>query len=354
MSCEDFFEIVTLLSPCGGSSFLEDIMSDEDNCQEVILTSSGERIDRLLSAQTGLSRALIQRLLTEGRITHKETGKALTRRDAKTVPMGAYVLHLPPPPSVEAQKESMDLDVVFEDDCLIVLNKPSGLVVHPAPGHYQGTLVNGLLHHTEDLSRLGGVKRPGIVHRLDKDTSGLMVVAKTDEAHHFLSVQLKNHTMGRLYQALVMGLPKPSYGWIDAPMGRHPHHRQQQAIIKDGRPARTFYKTMSLVNQSVAYVICRLETGRTHQIRLHMAHVGSPVLGDPMYGRRTPSKAYKVVMETVWPHPYQALHAGCLFFNHPKTRRRQTFYVPLPAAWSDLDLPDLDGPTCHSIFQESF
>lgn len=331
-----------------------DSVSDQETYREVTAPSDGARIDRLLSAETGLSRAFIQRMLADGRITDKTTGEVVRQKDVKAVLGATYVLCVPPSPSVDAEKETMNLDVMFEDTSLIVLNKPVGLVVHPAPGHPQGTLVNGLLHHTDDLSTLGGVKRPGIVHRLDKDTSGLMVVAKTDEAHQFLTAQLKNHTMGRLYQTLVMGLPKPSYGWIDAPMGRHPRHRQQQAVTKDGREARTFYKTISLINQNIAYVICRLETGRTHQIRLHMAHIGCPVLGDPVYGRRTPSKAYRSVMEAVWPRPYQALHAGCLFFNHPKTRKRQTFYAPLPEVWSSINLPNLDERMCQTILQESF
>ena len=330
-----------------------DSVCDQETYREVTAPSGGARIDRLLSAETGLSRAFIQRMLADGRITDKATGEIVRHKGVKAIQGVTYTLCVPPLPSVDAEKEVMDLDVVFEDEDLIVLNKPGGLVVHPAPGHHQGTLVNGLLHHTSDLSTLGGLKRPGIVHRLDKDTSGLMVVAKTDEAHQFLTEQLKNHTMGRLYQALVMGLPKPSYGWIDVPIGRHPRHRQQQAVIKDGRPARTFYKMISFINQNIAYVICRLETGRTHQIRLHMAHIGCPVLGDPLYGRRTPSKAYKMVMETAWPFPYQALHAGCLFFKHPKTHKRQTFYAPLPGVWSSLILPDLDARTCQTILQES-
>ena len=324
-------------------------LSEGEQYEEITIGSEGGRIDRVLSLEMGLSRSQIQRLLGDGRITHKETGRVVENKDAKASFGEVYGVCVPSEPPVTIQKEAMDLDIIFEDACLVVLNKPAGIVVHPAPGHVSGTLVNGLLGHVQGLSTVGGVKRPGIVHRLDKDTSGLIVVAKTDEAHDFLSVQLKNHTMGRIYQTLVAGLPKPSYGWIEAPIGRHPRIRQKQTVTKEGRFARTFYKVKALVNPSVSYVICRLDTGRTHQIRVHMAHLGFPVLGDPLYGRKTPSKAYQQVMQNVWPRPYQALHAGCLFFIHPMTQKKHTFYAALPKTWHHLNLKTLDGQQCHDV-----
>lgn len=230
-----------------------------------------------------------------------------------------------PPEPVELVPENIPLDIVYEDQDLIVVNKPQGLVVHPAPGHPRGTLVNALLHHCRDLSGVGGVLRPGVVHRLDKDTSGLLVVAKNDFAHLELAKQLKARTMRRAYLALVYGQPPPQ-GTIRAAIGRHQRDRKKMAVRPDrGKEAVTHYQVLEYL-PGYALVEARLETGRTHQVRVHLAHLGHPVVGDPLYAKRRPP----------FPVPGQLLHAYRLSFQHPRTGNLLEFTVSLPPVFAKV------------------
>lgn len=278
---------------------------------------AGERIDRFLAAQEeDWSRSQVQKWLKEGRVTvNGEPVKANYRLE----PDDEIVLRVPPPKDLAVEPEPMDLDIVYEDGDVVVVNKPRGLVVHPAPGHLSGTLVNGLLYHCRDLSGIGGVLRPGIVHRIDKDTSGLLVVAKNDRAHLSLAKQFKDHTVTRRYVALVHGEVAHDRGTIDAPIGRDPQNRQRMAVLpKSGKRAVTHF---AVLERFPAYTLLelKLETGRTHQIRVHMKFIGHPVVGDPKYGpRRT------------LPIDGQALHAGVLGFVHPRTGAYLEFNAPLP------------------------
>ncbi|WP_216476134.1 RluA family pseudouridine synthase [Candidatus Hepatobacter penaei] len=291
------------------------------------------RTDVVLARQTGLSRTVIQRLLAKHAVI-KEGDPQMRLKPKDPMDVSAtYIVSVPEPEPLALVSEPMALDILFEDEHIVVIHKPAGLVVHPAPGHHTGTLVHGLLAHCQDLSGIGGVKRPGIVHRLDKDTSGLLLVAKHDQAHAALSKQFRKRTLGRLYQALVWGVPKPLSGWIDAPLGRHPRNRQKQAVTSQGRPAKTFYKVWTLLQDNIAHLVCRLETGRTHQIRVHLAHMGVPVLGDTLYGRTSLPAARQQVTQTYWPHSYQALHASYLYFHHPHTQEPMHFCAPLPSTW---------------------
>ncbi|HEY8343542.1 MAG TPA: RluA family pseudouridine synthase [Calditerricola sp.] len=277
----------------------------------------GERIDRFLAAQEeDWSRAQVQKWIKEGRVTvNGEPVKANYRLE----PDDEIVLRVPPPKDLAVEPEPMELDIVYEDGDVVVVNKPRGLVVHPAPGHLSGTLVNGLLYHCRDLSGIGGVLRPGIVHRIDKDTSGLLVVAKNDRAHLSLARQFKDHTVTRRYVALVHGEVAHDRGTIDAPIGRDPHNRQRMAVLpKTGKPAVTHF---AVLERFPGYTLLelKLETGRTHQIRVHMKFIGHPVVGDPKYGPRK-----------TLPIDGQALHAGVLGFVHPRTGEYLEFRAPLP------------------------
>ena len=230
------------------------------------------------------------------------------------------LLDLPEPAEADPEPEEIPLDILYEDEDLLVINKPKGMVVHPAPGHDRGTLVNALLHHCGDsLSGIGGVKRPGIVHRLDKDTSGLMLAAKTDRAHAALAAQLGDHSLHRVYAALLIGTPRPGEGTVDLPVGRHPRDRKKMAAgVPGGRPAVTHYRVLETF-PGYSYAECVLETGRTHQIRVHMAALGHPVAGDPLYGGKCPL-----------PLSSQCLHAREICFRHPVTGEDMTFSCPLP------------------------
>ena len=305
------------------------------------------RLDRVLAspeaAAVGLSRARIQDLIKSGQcvLTRNGTGKAVTSPSEKVKTGDRLTLCLPPPEDSSMQAQPMQLDILFEDDALLVLNKPAGLVVHPAPGNRDTTLVNALLAHCGDsLSGIGGEKRPGIVHRLDKDTSGIMVVAKTDKAHNGLADQFAAHgrdgRMQRLYQALVWGTPLPAAGTVDAALARSANNRKKIAISKStsARHAVTHYRrTASFADGQVSLVECRLETGRTHQIRVHMAHIGHPVLGDALYGPGMKSRTVhlddeqKSALETL---NRQALHAAALGFEHPITGEAHFYEAPLP------------------------
>ena len=270
----------------------------------------------------GLTRSAAARLLAEGRVTRggKPLGKSERLTGGETVEVT-----LPEPEAVEAVPQNIPLDVVYEDGDVIVVNKPTGLVVHPAPGHPDGTLVNALLYHCgASLSGVGGALRPGIVHRIDRDTSGLIIAAKNDAAHQALSAQLQDHTLARTYECIVTGSPRQDVGTVDAPIGRHPTDRKRMAVVPNGRPAVTHYQVLSR-GGGCAYVRCRLETGRTHQIRAHMAHIGHPILGDTVYGAKRPVPGLQG----------QCLHAVGLRFLHPRTGETVELCCPLPPEFLD-------------------
>jgi len=249
------------------------------------------------------------------------------RKNHRTSSGEIYSITQDEPDVYAVEKQNIPLDIIFEDIDLIVVNKPRGMVVHPAPGHPAGTLVNALLHHCGDsLSGIGGVIRPGIVHRIDKDTSGLLIAAKNDKAHLSLATQLSARTLTREYQTVVHGNVKNDTGRIDAPIGRHPTDRKKQAVTdKNSRSAVTYYEVVTHLNK-YTHLKCRLETGRTHQIRVHLAHIGHPVLGDLVYGRKKP----ELGMST------QCLHAWKLCFVHPLTGKYLELYAGLPEYFTDV------------------
>ena len=268
---------------------------------------AGTRVDAWLAAHAeGLTRSAAARLLEEGQVTW--AGKALAKNYKLT---GAETLELSllEPEPVDAAPQDIPLDIVYEDGDVIVVNKPKGLVVHPAPGHPDGTLVNALLYHCGDsLSGIGGQLRPGIVHRIDRDTSGLIIAAKNDAAHQCLTAQLQDHTLARVYRCIVVGNLREDAGTVDAPIGRHPTDRKKMAVVAGGRNAVTHWRVLERL-RGCTYVECRLETGRTHQIRVHMAHLGHPILGDTVYGAKKPVPGLQG----------QCLHAVGLRFRHPRT-----------------------------------
>ena len=286
---------------------------------------SGERIDVFLTASLpGLTRSAVQKLLDDGRVT---LDNLPVRKNHKTSTGDIYIVVQNEPDASVVIKQDIPLDIIFEDRDVIVVNKPKGMVVHPAPGHPDGTLVNALLHHCgESLSGIGGVIRPGIVHRIDKDTSGLVIAAKNDRAHVSLASQLSSRTLTREYQAVVCGNVKNDSGTIDAPIGRHPTDRKRQAITKsNSRPAVTHYEVIAKYN-GYTHVRCRLETGRTHQIRVHLAHAGHPVLGDVVYGRKKPELGMTS----------QCLHAWKLLFLHPSTGDPIELIADLPDYFNEV------------------
>jgi 23S rRNA pseudouridine1911/1915/1917 synthase len=240
------------------------------------------------------------------------------------------VVDEPPPQALEAEAEDIPLDVVHEDEALLVVNKPTGLVIHPAAGNPSGTLVNALLHHCTDLSGIGGVERPGIVHRLDKETTGLLVVAKSDRAHLALSLAFRQRTVNKTYLAVCYGVPDPPEGVIDAPIDRHPRERQRMAVASTGRTARTRYHLEEDLS-GASVVTCRPVTGRTHQIRVHMAHIGHAIVGDPLYsGRQWRNISSPPAQAACRNFARQALHAWRLEFEHPTTRETVSFEAPIP------------------------
>lgn len=279
---------------------------------------AGLRLDRYLTQETkGPSRSYIRKLMDQGLV--EVNGRRM--KAGYSVAVGDSIqVEIPPPRVLAVKPEAIPLDIIYEDADIIVINKPPGMVVHPAAGNYEGTLVNALLAHCRDLSGIGGVQRPGIVHRLDKDTSGVMAAVKNDAAHLSLAGQFKDRTAERWYLALVHGNVAGSEGIIDAPIARHPVKRQQMAVVRQGRPALTRYFVRERLG-SHTVVECRLETGRTHQIRVHMAHIGHPVVGDPVYSRRR----NRVGLTR------QALHAYYLGFRHPRTNQPLSFTAPLPS-----------------------
>ncbi len=294
---------------------------------------NGERLDVFVAAAANASRSQAAKWIEDGAVLLN--GKTSNKK--MRVAKGDQVsLALPEPEPSEALPENIPLDIVYEDECLLVINKPSGMVVHPAAGNPTGTLVNALLYHCGDsLSGIGGVLRPGIVHRIDKDTSGLLVVAKTDSAHRALAAQLEDHSLYREYHALVTGGMKNEEGTVSLPIGRHPVDRKKMAVIRDGihsaKEAVTHYTVLARYG-SVSYLKLRLETGRTHQIRVHMAALGHPLLGDTVYGGgNTPfEKKHARLFDG------QALHAKSISFVHPQSGERVSFTVPLPQNFSEL------------------
>jgi 23S rRNA pseudouridine1911/1915/1917 synthase len=302
---------------------------------------AGGRLDRLLAAELkDLSRSRLKALILAGQVTVE--GRTV-RDPAAAVNSGAVItVTLPEPEPARPSAEHIPLAIVYEDDALIVIDKPAGLVVHPAAGHASGTLVNALIAHCGDsLSGIGGVKRPGIVHRLDKDTSGLMVVAKTDRAHRRLSAQFAEKREGPLergYLAFVWGVPDRPHGVIDAPLDRHPHAREKRAVREGGRTAVTHWRLRERYvgtdgKLAAALLACELETGRTHQVRVHLAHVGHPIMGDETYATGFKTKAarlFPAAREALVALGRQALHAEHLAFEHPDTRERLSFNSPLP------------------------
>ena len=295
---------------------------------------AGERLDRVLAAASGsLSRSRVKALIAAGAATRDGSPAA---DPAESVRAGArYVLRVPPPTSATPLPQGIPLAILHEDRDLIVLDKPAGLVVHPAPGNLDGTLVNALLAHAgNDLPGIGGERRPGIVHRLDKDTSGVMVVAKTELAHHALSEAFAARDLERDYLALCWGLPNPARGEIEGPIGRHPIDRKRMAVVsRGGKAALTRYGTERGWDVTCALLRCRLATGRTHQIRVHLSHAGHPLVGDPVYLRRVPAAARGVLpalRDTLLAFPRQALHAATLAFRHPRGGAAMRFAAPLP------------------------
>lgn len=279
--------------------------------------STNLRLDVFLSNQLeDKSRSYIQNLIEEGNV---KINGALKKSNYKLRINDEVEITIPEPIGLNIEPENIPLDIVYEDADVIVVNKPQGMVVHPAAGVYNGTLVNALLNHCKDLSGINGVARPGIVHRIDKDTSGILVVAKNDNAHNKLAEQFKDHSMTRSYVALVEGILKNDEGTIDAPLGRHPVERVKIAVIKDGRRAVTHYKVLERL-KNTTLVECSLETGRTHQIRVHMAHIGHPLVGDPVYGY----KKQRFNLDG------QMLHAKKLGFIHPKSGEYIEFQSELP------------------------
>jgi 23S rRNA pseudouridine1911/1915/1917 synthase len=324
---------------------LDDVATGSSGEAEVIRVElpthlAGQRLDKVLaSLLADLSRARLQALIGEGRLTLE--GETLTDASRKAQ-AGVYCLAVPPPALADPTPEAIALSILYEDAHLIVVDKAAGMAAHPGPGTYSGTLVNALLHHCGDsLSGVGGVARPGIVHRLDKDTSGVMVAAKSDAAHRGLSALFATHDIDRLYIALTRGAPSPPTGTIQTQIGRSPGDRKKMAVLRSGgREAITHYRVESAFGPQdrplAARVSCRLETGRTHQIRVHMASRGSPCLGDPVYGAGQPSAAVRERIEACGLRR-QALHAAVLGFVHPITGERLRFETAPPPDMAALE-----------------
>jgi 23S rRNA pseudouridine1911/1915/1917 synthase len=297
---------------------------------EVTTSEAGTRLDKYLASHlVALSRTQLQRLIHEG---HVQLADGIATVSYRVQGGDRITLRVPPPQPARPVAEEIPLQIVYEDDSVLVLNKPPGLVVHPAPGHRSGTLVNALLFHCQTLSGVGGEVRPGIVHRLDKDTSGLLLVAKHDRSHRHLAAQLKARQLRRCYMALVRGAMPASHGIIDAPIGRHPQQRKKMAVVsRNGRVARTHYQVLDAWGP-ISLLRMSLETGRTHQIRVHLAHVGHAVLGDAVYGAGTwHLPGHPGLEREVRAFPRQALHAEQVRFQHPDTDQWLEFTAPLPA-----------------------
>ena len=308
-------------------------MNRGEDIIEGVIAENGERLDKALASASGLSRERVKALMGEGRI--ELAGKPVSQASMKPAAGTPFVIRVPAAIPAEAVAQDIPLVVVFEDEHLIIVDKPAGLVVHPAAGNLDGTLVNALLHHCAgQLSGIGGVARPGIVHRIDKDTSGLLVVAKTDAAHEGLAKQFADHSIERAYLAIVGGHPLPRAGTVRGAIARSNTNRKKMALVEDGRGkhAVTHFKTLERLSDATL-VECRLETGRTHQVRVHMASIGHALLGDPVYGR-TPSRL-RPLLTRIGFHR-QALHAAVLGFIHPVTGENLRFSSKLPADLEEL------------------
>ncbi|HVI34523.1 RluA family pseudouridine synthase [Phenylobacterium sp.] len=328
MASEDDLGIETEAEPAGVLSV------------EIAAEEAGERIDKALALRLPeLSRARLQALIAEARVS--VDGRPVTSGSAKTM-AGTYRVEVPPPEPAEPQAEAIPLTILYEDAHLVVLDKPPGMAMHPAPGSERGTVVNALLHHCgESLSGIGGVARPGIVHRIDKETSGVVVAAKSDAAHQGLSALFAAHDIERVYVAFTRGAPNPSRGTIEGAIARSTHDRKKMALVKSGgRHAITHYRVERTFGPQekplAARVACRLETGRTHQIRVHLASKGTPCLGDPTYGSGPPAEKVREAVRASG-LARQALHAAVLGFRHPVTGEDLRFESPLPADMARLE-----------------
>src|SRR5579862_2016197 len=304
------------------------------------------RLDRFLAARfSGISRSRLKQLIEAGNVTRQ--GEKIRDANSRVKPADLYQILVPAPIPAKPRGQSIPLVVVHEDSDLIVIDKPAGLVVHPAAGNPDGTLVNALIAHCgSSLGGLGGEARPGIVHRLDKDTSGLLVAAKNDRAMHSLARQFEHHTVERAYHAVVWGAPRVSKGTVEGEIGRNPFDRKRMAVLRGGgKRARTHYRVIERFGDSerpfASLLECRLETGRTHQIRVHLSHLGHPLIGDPTYGRarhvpRPKSPAQERAFVAVGEFPRQALHAYLLGFKHPTTQKQLRFESPWPTDLAEL------------------
>jgi 23S rRNA pseudouridine1911/1915/1917 synthase len=295
------------------------------------------RVDKCLARHIpSLSRSFIQKLIEQGYATLNE--EIIVRQASQKIKFEDVItLVIPPPTATEMLPADIPLDIEFEDNDFLVVNKAVGMTVHPGAGHYQDTLANALLFHCKDnLSGIGGVERPGIVHRLDKDTSGLMLAAKTDTAHRVLSEKIAQREVSRIYHAICFGVPRKPSGTIDTQIGRHTHHRQRMAVLPSGgKQAVTHYRVIETFHGIASLVECRLQTGRTHQIRVHLTHIGHPLVGDPVYGK-APShlpEALKVFLKTF---QRQALHSYSLGLAHPISKEALSFICPMPEDMQSL------------------
>ncbi len=301
----------------------------------------GERLDRLIAARVpGLTRSRVKALIEAGQVG-LHGGETISEPSWRVKPGQIFAIIVPEPEAALPVPQDIPLDIVYEDADLIVVNKPAGMVVHPAEGNHDGTLVNALLHHCgASLSGIGGVKRPGIVHRLDKDTTGLMVAAKNDAAHQALAADLEARRVERVYLAIVWGMPNPRAGEIEGNIGRHPVDRKRMAVLKrGGRHALTGFQVTRAVGAAASLIECRLTTGRTHQIRVHLASIGHSVVGDPVYGRASPARLARLSpagREAVARFRRQALHAWQLRLRHPRTGEQMEWTAEPPADMRDL------------------
>lgn len=294
-----------------------------ERLEEFFSGESGTRLDVFVADAADISRSRAAKLINDGNI---EVNSVIASKNTKLKIGDKIIITIPEPESYSAEPENIPLDIVFEDSDLLVVNKPKGMVVHPAAGNYSGTLVNALMYHCGDsLSGINGVMRPGIVHRIDKNTSGLLIVAKNDFAHGILAEQIKEHSFTREYEAIVYGKFKEESGTVDAPIARHPKERKQMAIVEGGRNAVTHYSVMAEMN-GFTHLKLRLETGRTHQIRVHMAYIGHPVAGDEVYG---PKKVITTLSG-------QCLHAKKIGFIHPRSGEYVEFDSTLPDYFKDF------------------
>ncbi len=288
---------------------------------ETFIAGTSDRLDRVIAARLPeLTRSAAQRLIEGGHV--QVNGLPVSRPAHRVRPGDQITVHIPPPEPVHLTPEPIPLDILYEDENILVIHKPAGMVVHPGAGHARGTLIHAILAHCPDLEGVGGALRPGLVHRLDKETSGVLLVAKNERTYHFLQAQFKARTVRKIYEALVIGHPPPE-GLIEAPIARDPRHRKRMAVVPTGRPARTRYRVLKMYEGRwgrYAWLEVYPETGRTHQIRVHMAYVGYPIVGDTTYGRRAPLSC-----------PRLFLHARAITVRLPSHPEPITFEAPLPA-----------------------